>query len=147
VPIIELGSLDQVNEWSFGPLPLLIRATTLLALLALLLAAAGLYALVAFTVTLRTREFAVRLALGARPRRLLALVLRQSMTLVAFGLGAGGVLSIVLTPFALDEVSGRLDLVVLAESIGLLVVSMFAATIYPALRASRVDPAVSLKDA
>jgi predicted permease len=148
VPIVELGSLDRVNERSFGPLPLLVRTAALLGLLALLLAAAGLYALVTYAVSMRTREFAVRLALGARPGRLVTLVLRQAMTLVAAGLAAGGVLSIGLTPLALDEISdGGLDVLALAESVALLVLAMFAASIHPALRAARVDPVANLKDA
>ena len=115
--------------------------------LATLLAAIGLYGVLAYTVTQRTREIGLRMALGAEPGRVRAMVLRQVgwMTLVggAVGLGAaiwlGG-----LAQALLYELDGH-DPVVLTAAALVLVLVAFGAGSVPAHRASRVDPMTALR--
>jgi len=115
------------------------------AVIALLLTGLGLYAMLARLVALRTREIGIRLALGSHPRSVLALVIREGMTLVlagaAFGLLPSLAVSRVLHSllFGVKSVSPMF-----AGAIALLVAVGVAACYIPARRASRVDPMVAL---
>ena len=115
--------------------------------LALLLAAAGVYAALAHTVARRTREMGVRLALGAEPGRLLRQVAWRGLRLAWWGTVLGLATSVLLTRFLESQLFGigRLDpLTFLAMPIVLLVCAGLACW-FPAWRASKVDPAVSLR--
>jgi predicted permease len=115
--------------------------------LAALLAALGVYGLLSWSVGLRTRELAVRLALGARPVSLGRLVLRESLALVVLGLVIG-VIVIRIAEGALSrvlyEVSPTDPGSILAAA-GLLVAAALLACVPPARRATRVDPVVGLR--
>jgi ABC-type antimicrobial peptide transport system permease subunit len=116
-------------------------------IVALLLAATGIYGVLAGSVAERTREIGVRLALSASPRAILALVIRQGMTLVAFGLaiGLGGAAAASRSIAALLYGVSPLDPLTYAGVIALLgAVSAFACWV-PARRAARVDPSISLR--
>ncbi len=115
--------------------------------LATLLAAIGLYGVLAYTVAQRTREFGLRMALGADPARVRGLVLRQ----VAGMMAAGGAVGLALAALAghyarvlLFEIEGY-DPFVLTATAALLSAIAFAAGYIPALRASRVDPMQALR--
>jgi predicted permease len=116
--------------------------------LALLLAAVGLYGTLAYAVTRRTREFGVRLALGARPWTLLRMVLGEAWTLVAgalvvglpLALGAGHALRAFL--FGVEPQ----DLATLAGACAVLTLAATLAAYVPARRAAAVDPMVALRD-
>lgn len=115
--------------------------------LALLLAALGVYGVLAFSVTQRTAEFGIRLALGATTRDIAALVLGQGTRLVAFGV-AGGLLGYL----ALSQLVAQLlygvsaaDPATLALAPLVLVAVAIAASLLPARRATRVDPMVALR--
>ncbi len=115
--------------------------------LALLLATVGLFGVTYYTVSQRTREFGVRVALGASPRDLLALVLREGLTLsgtgVVIGL-AGALLAVRLISNALVGVSPSDPATYLAA--GLLQAAVaIAACLLPALRAMRADPMLALR--
>jgi predicted permease len=118
------------------------------ALLALVLAAAGIYGVVAYSVTQRTREIGIRVALGATAGSVRRLVLREGMLPVVLGgaLGAAGafVLTKTIERF-LFEVSVRDPLTFVAIPL-LLVVVALAACALPALRATRIDPVVALRE-
>ena len=119
----------------------------LLAILAVCLAAVGLYGLVAFGVAERTREFGIRLALGAEGGRIVRLVLRQSGVLAALGvaLGLGG--AVALTRFVESRLFGISALnptVYVSAAAALGAVALFA-TYWPARTATRVDPVVALR--
>jgi len=115
--------------------------------LATLLAAVGLYGVLAYTVQQRTREIGIRMALGADAGRVRALVVRQMGIMAAVGgvlgiavaLGVGRVLGSLLYQMKAD------DPVVLALSLAALAVVALAASYVPALRASRVDPVEALR--
>lgn len=114
---------------------------------ALGIAAVGLFGVLSFSVAQRSRELAVRSALGATPASLVRLVLRQGLTLTWFGLVAGVALSLSLAGSLgqqLYGVNGRDPATYTAAGVFLLVVSAVAC-VAPALRAARLDPVVVLK--
>jgi ABC-type antimicrobial peptide transport system permease subunit len=115
--------------------------------LALLLAAIGLYGVVAFTTARRTREIGVRMALGARPAGVCLLVIRDSVALAAAGVAVGLVGSFWATRLLADRLYGISALdpatFVLAP-VALLGVTLLAAAL-PALRAVRTNPVEALR--
>jgi predicted permease len=115
---------------------------------ALLLAAIGLYGLIAFSVSRRTREIGIRVALGANPGSVLALVLRQGMALVLVGLVAGALIALVATRALQGALYGigPTDPVSFGGALVLLTVVALAANLIPAYRASRTDPMVALRN-
>ena len=142
---------NQTMETQVGGTLLPVQAGAWLAsvvgVVALALAAIGLYGVVAYSVARRTREIGVRMALGADRRRVLGLVLRQGFSLVAVGLVLGGILAAV----GLRGLSGVLYGVGLADPLAWgaaafsLALAAAAANAIPAHRATRVNPSVALR--
>jgi ABC-type antimicrobial peptide transport system permease subunit len=117
------------------------------AILALLLAAVGVYAVTAQAVAQRTREIGVRMAIGARAPDVLGMVLRQEMATVAVGVVAGLAGAVAATRVlaaSLYEV-GATDPVTFGAVAGLLAVVALLAALLPARRATRVDPMNALR--
>jgi putative ABC transport system permease protein len=115
--------------------------------LALLLAAVGIYGTMSLYVASRKNEFGIRLALGARPGVLLRLVLREGTLLIAAGVAVGAAGALALTKLIaslLFEVSPT-DPVIFTGVTLLLTAVALAACLGPAHRASRVDPMVALR--
>jgi putative ABC transport system permease protein len=115
--------------------------------LALLLAMIGVYGVMSYSVTQRSQEIGIRMALGARSTDVLALVLKQGMTIAASGTALGMLLSIALgqaVSTLLFGISGRDPLTLAAVTLGLTLVTLVACYV-PARRASRVDPLVALR--
>ena len=117
-------------------------------LLALLLAALGLYGVMAYAVTRRTREMGVRLALGATPGQLTRLIAGDGLRLALTGVAIGGTLALPLA-----QVLGALifgvqiaDLAAFAGTCALLVAVALVAALLPARRAARLDPIVALRN-
>ncbi len=115
------------------------------ALLSLLLAAIGTYALLAFRVARRSREIGVRMALGARERAVQGLVLRQGMALVAVGLLLGLPVAPFTVQLALRPIAGDDALASSAVAAAVVFACAALASWLPALRATRVDPASVLR--
>ena len=115
--------------------------------MALLLGAIGVYGVMSYVVTLRTREIGIRLALGAQPDDVRRMVSRQGLAIAALGIGAGLAGAIALTRFLsalLFEVSAT-DPAVFALSATFLLFVAAAASWAPARRAATVDPALALR--
>jgi putative ABC transport system permease protein len=154
-----LGRLDSTaaletkpmsQALAFALLPSRVGAAVLgsVGLLGLMLAAIGLYGVLAYTVSRRIREIGLRMALGATPRSVLGLVLRQSLTLVAVGVGAGTAMAVLavrpLAAFLIPEVRPADPANFLVVGAVLVFVALIA-TASPAIRALRVDPAIALR--
>lgn len=117
------------------------------ALLAVVLCSVGIYGVVSYTVGQRVREIGVRLALGAKPRDVLMMVLRQSAVTVSIGLAIGLAGAFALANFIVSllyGVSAREPLIFLAIAMLLAIVGLLASYL-PARRAARVDPMVALR--
>jgi ABC-type antimicrobial peptide transport system permease subunit len=146
-PVVRVATMDHLLAASMSERRFALIVFAAFALAALVLAAAGIYGVLAGSVAERTREIGVRAALGASHRDIVALVLRQGMRLtglgVAFGL-AGAVAATQAIVAMLFGVS-RLDPVTYLGVIILLgVVAAFACSV-PAWRAAQVDPANTLR--
>ncbi len=115
--------------------------------LALLLAAVGIYGVLAYSVARRTGEFGIRLSLGAQPRDILALVIGQGMRLVAIGAALGIGLAALLTRFLAAGLYGvsPLDPVTFVGVPLLLGAVALLACYWPARRATKVDPIIALR--
>jgi predicted lysophospholipase L1 biosynthesis ABC-type transport system permease subunit len=147
VPILELGTLDQKIRADILQQRMLARVAALLGIVALLLASAGLYGVTSYSVAMRWKEIAVRMALGARPERVLTMVFRQALAVAMIGAVLGGLAAIAAGVVIQAEVFGvaGVDIATLGESAALLVAAMLVASILPAWRAARLDPNVVLR--
>ncbi|HEY6385427.1 MAG TPA: ABC transporter permease [Candidatus Acidoferrum sp.] len=143
----ELLTMDQILADSLSRQRFSIQLMAVFAALAGLLAAIGIYGVLAYLVDQRRREFGIRIALGARSVDVLALVLQQGLLPVAAGLitGIAGALALTrLLKSLLYEVSATDPLIFGAVSVGLMAVSL-AAMYIPARRATQVDPLEALR--
>lgn len=113
---------------------------------ALLLATVGIYGVLAYQVSQRTREIGIRMTLGSDAGAILRLILREGATLVVIGLAIGALGTLALRQVIASQLYGvgALDPVVLLSVSGLLAIAALAACLEPARRASRVDPVVAL---
>jgi len=120
---------------------------TAFACLALLLASAGLYALISYSVSRRTREIGVRMALGAEQGSVLRLVIAEGMRLIAVGAAIGLALAAALSRLIAAQLYGvrPLDPFVYLSVVALLTATALAASYIPARRAARVDPMEALR--
>ena len=116
-------------------------------LLALILAAVGVYGVLAYTTRQRTHELGIRMALGAEPRGIFALVLRQGAILAASGIAVGLALSFVLTRALAKVLFGisPADTLTYVAVSGVLISVALVACYLPARRAAKVDPMVALR--
>jgi putative ABC transport system permease protein len=118
-----------------------------LAVLGLLLASVGVYGVISYGVSQRTREIGIRVALGARQRDVLSLVVGQGMKLLSLGVVAGTFSALLLTPVMSGLLFGVRpgDPATFAGSAGLIALVAVLACYIPARRAARVDPIVTLR--
>jgi predicted permease len=140
-------SLAEGLEFRMAGQRIMSTVLAVLAVLGLLMAAVGLYGLVAETAVDRTREFAVRMAIGAEPRSILVTVLRHATILSGFGIMVGIVLSTGLARAIRSQLFGvrEMEPWVHLSAAGLLAAVVVLASLAPALRASRTNPAGVLR--
>ena len=146
-PIPTLRPLSALRAEAVAPQRYQLTLLLLFAGIALLLAATGVYALVAHSVTQRRKELAIRIAMGARSTDVRRLVLRHALTPVAGGVAAGLVVALVarqLLASLLYEVSPGNPLVLLAVATAVLAAAVVA-SLRPAANASRTDPIKALR--
>lgn len=142
-----MRTLDEMISSQLVGRSLVTIAIALFAIIALLLAAVGIYSVIAYSIEQRTHEIGLRMALGANEGRVLGLMVRQGMTPVLIGVGIGLAVAIGLGASLLELVFGatpRDPLTSIAVAAGLVVVALLACYI-PARRAVRVDPVVALR--
>ncbi len=146
-PIYSLMTMDQRISDSVAPRRFNMFILGLFAALALVLAAIGIYGIMAFSVVQRTREIGVRMALGASTRDVLALIMRNGFKLALIGIIVGLVAAFAATRVLsslLYEVSARDPLIFVLDAILLAMAALLACYI-PARRATKVDPLVALR--
>ena len=147
VSLVDVLSLDEQIRRSLFPQRMHAEIAALFGLLGLLVAVLGLFGLLSYTVSQRTREIGIRMAVGARRPDVLRLVLQQGMTLVGIGLALG-----IAGSFALSRLISRLlfgvaatdPLTFLSVPAVFIAVTLLACYL-PARRATRVDPALALR--
>jgi ABC-type antimicrobial peptide transport system permease subunit len=147
LPVMDMSTQMEQIERRFEQERIFARAYVLFGALALLVAAIGLFGLMSYTVTRRTPEIGIRMALGAEQRTVLRMVLRESLVLVAIGVvigvaaaaGAGRLLSSLLFGIEPHDAFSSVAAVVVMVAVAAL------AGYLPARRASRVDPMLALR--
>jgi predicted permease len=146
-PISDVRTLEEIRGRSLGARRFTTTLLGLMALLALALAAVGIYGVLSYLVSQRTREIGVRMALGASSTNVLRLVIRQGMgaVLVGIAIGLAGALAL---PHALGSLlvgfTWREPFVFILTPVALATIAVLASAI-PALRASQLDPLVALR--
>jgi predicted permease len=147
LPIIEVKLLEDVVAEATAPQRYASMILGAGGFITLGLAMMGIYGVMAYTVGGRRREVGIRLALGAVPKTIAGMILREGLSLSGIGVALGLLLILMMTPLMRAVLYGvsPLDPLSLAGGILLLVLSSVAASLSPALRASRVDPAESLR--
>jgi putative ABC transport system permease protein len=146
-PVFQVATMDATRATGRASQQL---ATSLLgsfAAVALLLAAIGIYGVIAYSVGQRTREFGIRMSLGARRLDVLRLVVRQGLMLAAIGIAVGLAGAFALTRLLASLLYGvnATDPLTFAGVTGLLAAVAVAASFLPAWRATRVDPVIALR--
>jgi putative ABC transport system permease protein len=147
LPVGNVRSMDEVEKQSTALDAFSTTLLTIFAAIALLLAAIGIYGVMAYSVQQRTQEVGIRMALGAGPRDVRRMVVLQGMLLAVIGLVVGVAGSLGLTRLMrslLFEVKPWDPLVFVSTAVLLALVALFACYL-PAVRASRVDPLVALR--
>jgi ABC-type antimicrobial peptide transport system permease subunit len=126
---------------------MVLQLAALFAILATVLAMLGLYGVMAYTVTRRTREFGVRIALGAPAERIRGMVLREAGLILAVGLALGVPAALALSRLAEALLFGvkAFDAVVVLGAVVALSAAAMLAGYVPARRATRVDPIATLR--
>ena len=147
LPVFGVQTLDEFLAQGRWPYRVFGSMFTIFAFIALVLSAVGIYAVTAYSVTQRTTEIGVRMALGARPAQVTWLILRRGLIHLAIGLSLG----VVLAWFASSALQTLVvqiptrDPVTFTAIIVVLVVVTVAACVIPARRATRLDPVTALR--
>jgi predicted permease len=146
-PIRSISTLDRVMAESIARDRFFTLLFGLFGLLALVLAAVGVYGVLAYSVGQRTREIGVRIALGAQVRDVLRMVLREGMLLVCAGVALGGLASLAVTRALASQLHGvsATDPFTFAVAPAVLVIVALAACYLPARRATRVEAVTALR--
>jgi predicted permease len=147
LPMMDVSTQIEQVERRFAQEKIFAQAYTLFGALALLLAGIGLFGLMSYSVSRRTNEIGIRMALGARSGDVLRLVMRESMILVAVGVVIGVGVALGVSRFVATLLFGLAptDATSIAAATGIMVVVSALAGFLPARRAARVDPMIALR--
>jgi predicted permease len=147
LPLANVQTLEEIQARSMAQTSFALVMLGIAASVALLIGVVGIYGVIAYAATQRTREIGVRMALGAQTGDVRKMFLRQGLSLTAtgivLGLGVAVVLTRVMSAFLFGV--GPTDPVTYAVVSGALAVVALLATYFPARRASRVDPVIALR--
>ena len=147
LPIYDVKTMDQWFSESLARRRFAMLMLGLFALVAMLLAAVGVYGVMSYTVEHRTREIGIRVALGAQTRDVLRLIVRQGMMLAGIGVGIGVVAAIAATRLMTGLLFGvgATDPITFMAIALLLAIVALLACLLPARRATKVDPMIALR--
>jgi putative ABC transport system permease protein len=147
LPVVSIRSMDQVLSSSMAQRRLTLTLLVSLAVLALVLAAVGIYGVISYAARQRTHELGIRMALGAQRRDVLALILMQGFKLTLSGIGLGLAAAVALTRWLESLLFGvrPTDALTFAVIALLLVGVALLACWIPARRATKVDPLMALR--
>ena len=147
LPLTNVRTLDDILAQSMAPMSFTLVMLVIAATVALALGVVGIYGVISYTVSQRTREIGIRMALGAQRRDVIRMVLRQGVILAGIGVVVGLVAAVGLTRFMSSQLYGveATDPVTFAAVAALLSAVALVASYLPAWRASRTDPLVALR--
>ena len=147
LPVYDIRTMETLRADSVAERRFILLIVSAFGVLALGLAAIGVYGVMSLIVSERTREVAVRVALGAEPSRMVGLILRQAATLAAIGVVIGLAAVLPLTPLLQSQLYGVTaadPMTLVSVPLGLLAIAALAALV-PARRAAATDPLVALR--
>jgi len=144
---VKFQTFQQQIDDRFVEERLIARLTSLFGLLALLLAAIGMYGVTSYTVVRRTPEIGIRMALGAARGRVIGMVMRGALLQTAIGLAIGVPVAMLCVRFVKSQLFdiARVDTAVMGGAIGVLVAAACVAGMIPARRAASIDPVKALR--
>lgn len=147
LPLVNVRTEQDQIDSDLADERLLVSLTSIFGLLALALASVGIYGVMAYSVAQRTREIGIRMALGAIPRQILAMVLREASSLSAASIALGVGASLLVARFAQSMLFGIApsDPTTLWSAAGLVMIIAVAASWIPARRAASVQPMEALR--
>ena len=147
MPVSQMRTMEQVMDASIARQRMALLVLSVFAAVALILAASGLYGLVAHSVTERTHEIGVRMALGAERRDVIRLVITHGLSMTAVGIAAGVAGAMALSKSLEGLVFGvePTDPATFASVIVMLLAVSLAACYFPAWRATRIPPTMALR--
>ena len=147
LPVPRFETMEQVVDESVAQRRFQMNLLVVFALTALLLASLGIYGVVSYSVTLRTNEMGVRMAIGAQASNIVQMIWRQAMTPVAIGACAGLVVALIVGRFFAGLLFGvaPADAMTIGSVLLILGAVGTVASLIPALRASRVNPVTALR--
>ena len=147
LPLANVRTLDEILAQTMARTSFTLVMLAIAAAVALALGVVGIYGVISYIVSQRTREIGVRMALGADRRDVRRMVLRQGMALAGIGVAIGLVAAVGLTRFMASLLYGveATDPATFATGAALLTAIALVATHLPAVRASRTDPLVALR--
>jgi putative ABC transport system permease protein len=147
VPAYDIMPMDDLIERSLGGDLIMAKIMSVLAVIALILSLGGVYGVMAYTVTQRTREMGIRLSLGAQRVNVMSMVVRQGTVLALLGIGIGVLVGLGVTRGLARFLFGvsPFDPLTFGSVAVVLFLAGVAATFFPARRATKVDPVVALR--
>ncbi len=145
--LVDIQTLDELRDSQIVPVKAISLALTVLGTLALLMASVGIYAILAYAVSQRTREIGIRMALGAQRREVLSLVMQRTVSLIAWGISLGFLGTLALERLMSSAIAdiGGFDAATYSLPALLLAGIAVLASYLPARKALKVDPIRALR--